>query len=267
MFMEPIYSLKNPRIKEWAALKQKKFRNQAGQYIIEGIRLVEEAFASKVEIVHVLYGLDRPSERIDQLVEHAESLGIPIVECTEQVLAQVADTQTPQGIIAIAKKPEMLHSLDKVDFTKPILCIDGIQDPGNLGTIIRTADAVDASCVIVSSHSADPFQPKVVRSTMGSLFHMPVIELDMQSALETLRNKGLQIFGSSSHLGHTYYEVNLQIPHVLVFGNEAHGISEQVESYIDQWIHLPMIGKAESLNVAIAASVIMYEVTRQRLQS
>jgi RNA methyltransferase, TrmH family len=264
--LEPIYSLKNPRVKEWAALKQKKYRNQTGQYLIEGVRLVEEAIAADVEIVQVLASFERTNERLDQLLDQVRAKGIPVTECSDPVLAHVADTQTPQGIVAIAKKPEPVDGF--LDMSQAnanlVLLVDGIQDPGNLGTIIRTADAVAADAVFVSDNTVDPYHPKVVRAAMGSLFHLPVLEQSLPDRIDSLRQYGFQIIGSSSHQGDVYYNVDLRGPHALVVGSEANGISQELEPYVDKWLRLPMLGKAESLNAAIAASVMMYEVVRQR---
>ncbi|UOF92693.1 RNA methyltransferase [Fodinisporobacter ferrooxydans] len=264
MQLEPIYSLKNPRIREWAALKQKKYRDQTGQYLIEGVRLVEEALQSDCDLEYILYNNDRMNERLHDLVAEIETRGLNLVECTEQVLAQVADTKTPQGIVAIAKKSQTSIDFAAADRAKPVILVDGMQDPGNLGTIIRTADAVDACAVIVSENTVDPYHPKVVRATMGSLFHLPVRELPVTQAIEQMKERGFQMIGSSSHNGEDYFRADLTGPLALIVGSEAHGISSELDAYVDSWVCLPMLGKAESLNAAIAASVMMYEVVRQK---
>jgi RNA methyltransferase, TrmH family len=262
--LEPIYSVKNPRVKEWAALKQKKYRELTGQFMIEGVRLVEEAIASDVDILHVLYSLDRSNERLERLVEVAQEKGYTMVECTEQVLAHIADTQTPQGILAIARKLPPTYDEHTYRNANLVVLVDGIQDPGNLGTIIRTADAVNADAVIVSENTVDPYHPKVIRATMGSLFHLPVYEQPLMETVSSLREQGISIIGSSSHVGDEYYKVNLVGPHALIVGSEANGIRDTLHPFVDKWLRLPMLGKAESLNAAIAASVMMYEVIRQR---
>lgn len=263
--MEQITSVKNNRVKEWASLKQKKYRNSTGKYIAEGVRLVEEVIASGASVEAILIAGDLQSGRFDKIVNGAHSKDIVMYEVAEAVIEHISDTKSPQGVIAIVHR----HEGDPAQFIagkeKPLyLVLDSLQDPGNLGTMIRTADAVGATAVFVSKTSVDLYNPKVIRSTMGSLYHLPVFEVDLIEFLPQLQAAGVKVVGTAPEADRTVYGYDFTQGTALVIGSEAHGMSADVAALTDAQITLPMPGQAESLNAAIASSVMLYEALRQR---
>ncbi|GAX90655.1 rRNA methyltransferase [Effusibacillus lacus] len=265
--MDRITSTRNDRVKEWASLNQKKFRDRTGRFLIEGIRLVEDALESDapLETVLVLEEL-LPTGRLDRIVNLANSLNIELIHVTQAVIDHLSDTKSPQGVIAVGHQfhhdPEGLISRRE---TPLYLVLDNIQDPGNLGTMIRSADAVGADGVFVGEGSVDLYNPKVVRATMGSLFHLPVMEVRLTDILPILKQHRVTVTGTSTDAVSPHFASDLSGSAAIVIGSEAHGISEEIRHMIDMWISLPMPGKAESLNAAVASSVILYEALRQRL--
>ena len=180
--VEQITSVKNNRVKEWASLKQKKLRNQTGLYIAEGVRLVEEVLESGAKVQAVLISGDLQSGRFDRVVNAATSTETQIYEVNDMIIEHIADTKTPQGVIAIVHRTEGDPQAFIAGKEKPLdLVLDSIQDPGNLGTMIRTADAVGATGVFIGHTCVDLYNPKVVRATMGSLYHLPVFEVNLDT--------------------------------------------------------------------------------------
>jgi TrmH family RNA methyltransferase len=264
--VERITSTRNSRVKDWAALKQKKFRETTGLFLIEGIRIVEDALESNAPIETVLVQEDLiPSGKADKILNLLQSQGLELIEVTQPVIEHMSDTKTPQGVIAVGR--QFQH--DPVGLISgkenPLyLIIDSIQDPGNLGTMIRSADAVGATGVFVGSDSVDIYNPKVLRATMGSLFHLPVLETPLSEIFQLLKQNHVKVVGTSTEAEKDLFGADLTGGTAIVIGSEAHGISEEIRQYIDTWTSVPMPGKAESLNAAIASSVILYEALRQR---
>ena len=187
-----------------------------------------------------------------------------IFEVSEHIIARLADTETTQGIIAVAACRSL--SLEDLRPGAPALLVvvDGVQDPGNLGTIIRTSDAAAADAVVLLPGTCDAFMQKTVRSTAGSIFNIPVIDADLQALLQWLRLNKIKLAVTSLDSDKTIFEERLEGPLALVFGNEAHGVSEEIKSAADLLLKIPIFGHAESLNVAAAAAVCIYEAVRQR---
>jgi RNA methyltransferase, TrmH family len=266
--MERITSTKNARVKEWASLKQKKYREQKGLFFIEGTRLVEEAFRSGAPVETLLLSdSKRETGKLDEIIHMANDHGVEMIEVNDAVISHVTDTQTPQGVVAIVRYYE--HDLEQSIQGKRdalYLALEQIQDPGNLGTMIRTADAVGATGVFIGLGSVDLYNPKVVRATMGSLFHLPVFEVDLLNVLPALKERGIQVIGTSVQADQTVYDVDLTGNVVFVIGSEAHGLSEEMRMLVDTEVNLPMPGSAESLNAAVASAVILYEAVRQRMR-
>jgi TrmH family RNA methyltransferase len=260
--IETIQSLNNPRVKQWAQLLDKKGRDKQGAFLIEGAHLVKEAFLSGAEVETVLVSAERgmPAE--------VEPLVPPDAECvivSEQVLAKCSDAQTPQPVAAVVRKSR--HEAERL-FEEPnslVAVIDGVQDPGNLGTIIRSADAVGATGVVLGKGTVDLYNPKTVRSTMGSLFHLPVAEgADLPQLLEKARSHGIRLINTSLEASQSCYEADFTGSVWFVFGNEGKGVSSEIAALINEHMIIPMPGKAESLNVAMAATVLLFEAMRQR---
>ncbi|WP_438449388.1 TrmH family RNA methyltransferase [Gorillibacterium sp. sgz5001074] len=258
-----ITSVSNPRVKAWSQLLAKRGREEQGAFLLEGIHLTLEAFRSNVEILTVLYDMERgiPPELIEyaQPPQRSEWIGV-----TSQVLAKCTETQSPQGVVAVCRKlrwtaEDILSRPDAL-----VVAVDGVQDPGNLGTIIRSADAVGADGVILGRGTVDLYNPKTVRATMGSLFHVPVADGELRELLPAARERGIRLVGTRLEASRNCYELDLTEPVWLLMGNEGSGLAADIAAFVDTDVLIPMRGKAESLNVAMAASVLLYEAMRQR---
>ncbi len=246
--MEHITSLKNPKVTAWKALKDRKGRRESGCFLVEGRKMVEEALASAFDVETVL---------VQEGMELPDGLTMPVYELPAHVLAAVCDTKTPQGIAAVVRMKEQSA------LGKHIVVLDGVQDPGNVGTIIRTADAAGLDGVLLSTQCADVFSPKVLRATMGSIFRMNLRTTDdLPGELTKLREKGYSILSSQLDGTPFYEREKVAEQFALVIGNEGNGVSEQVQQTATHRVRLPMRGGAESLNAAIAAAIMMYELMR-----
>lgn len=242
-----ITSLDNKLIKKIASLKQKKYRDEYKEFIIEGENGVLEALKSNFEITNILYCPD---------IFNASSLNYDkeTICVTKEILNKISDTITPQGIIATCKIPKNIENFNNF---KKILYLDTVQDPGNVGTIIRTADAMNFDLVILSKACADPYSLKVVRSTVGSIFHIPLV-YDVEN-LGELKKNGFTIYSSTPYNAIDIDELVPKKPFVLVIGNEGNGISENTKNVTDYFVKINMPGNAESLNASIAAGILMYK--------
>lgn len=264
-----ITSVQNPLVKRLCQLHERKGREAAGRFLVEGVHLVEEALLSDAQVLTILYdmakGLDPACEAAMQKRggERIELIGV-----SEAVLAKLAETKSPQGIVAEVKKPDRdgdawLDELAGRDFL--LLLLDGIQDPGNLGTILRTAEAAGADGVIVGDGSVDLYNGKVVRATMGALFRLPVFVRPLAETVETLHAAGASLLVTSLGEGTQPYD---RVPYggktAIVIGNEARGVSADMLDAADVRVHIPLYGRAESLNAAVAAGIMLYEAQRQR---
>lgn len=246
--MEHITSLKNPKVTAWKALKDRKGRRESGCFLVEGRKMVEEALASAFDVETVL---------VQEGVSFPDGLTMPVYELPAHVLAAVCDTKTPQGIAAVVRMKEQSA------LGKHIVVLDGVQDPGNVGTIIRTADAAGLNGVLLSNQCADVFSPKVLRATMGSIFRMNLRTTDdLPGELTKLREKGYSILSSQLDGTPFYERQDVAERFALIIGNEGNGVSEQVQQTATHRVRLPMRGGAESLNAAIAAAIMMYELMR-----
>lgn len=239
-----ITSLDNQLVKKIASLHKKKFRDEYELFFIEGMKSIKEAINFNQEIEYILYSPD--------MVEY--DLDIEGIEVSKEILCKISDTVTPQGIIAVCKIKE--EKIDVLKGKKKIVYLDKVQDPGNVGTIIRTADAFGIDCVVLSKECADIYSPKVVRSTMGSIFHLPVIR---DVGVEELKKLNMKIYSSSLDGDE---EFKIEDNSILVIGNEGNGISEETKEITDEFIKIRMPGNAESLNASIAAGILMYEFTK-----
>ena len=260
-----ITSIANPKIKELLDIKRRKGRYKHSLFLIEGPHLIETALISGSQVKDVLFSASFSSKEngqkfLKRLSKHTKN----IFEVSEHVIARIADTETTQGIIAVSA----CRSLSLEDLMPEaealIVVIDGVQDPGNLGAIIRTSDAAAADAVILLPGTCDAFMQKTVRSTAGSIFNIPVVYADLQALLKWLRLNNIKLAVTSLDSNRTVFEERLEGPLALVFGNEAHGASKEIISAADLLLKIPIYGKAESLNVAAAAAVCIYEAVRQR---
>ncbi|MCX5725570.1 MAG: 23S rRNA (guanosine(2251)-2'-O)-methyltransferase RlmB [Candidatus Saganbacteria bacterium] len=261
-----IESANNPRIKYVKSLGMAKARKKEKKFIVEGPHLVGEALncfreSKKFPVDFMLYSADAPAD----ILKTARDLGISCFSITEKVMGEISEVETPRGIIAVVSEEEF--DLDDVLGGKPpliVFCVD-VQDPGNLGTIIRTADAVSASGVILSKGTVDLYNPKALRSTIGSIFHLPIVHVEnIKETIMALKQSGIKIIAASLDAKKSYYDADLGGPVAIIFGNESKGLGRQIEVLCDGSVKIPMPGKAQSLNVGVSAAVILYEALRQR---
>ncbi len=260
-----IKSSKNDRIKYIKSLSQKKNRWKERKYVIEGIRAIMQMIENSSNIREVYYS-DRVRELYqgEEVLRLAEDAGIDTVEISEEVFDSLTETESPQYILAVASLD--LHELEEViEKGRKLILLDRIQDPGNLGTIIRTAEAMGFNGVVIIKGTADIYNSKVLRSTMG--VDLPAVHFDSaERAISELKKSGIKIISTSLDAEKMPHDVDLSDNIAIVIGNEARGISEEVELNSDELIKIPMVGSAESLNAAVASSMIMYESLRQKIK-
>ncbi|HBX74561.1 MAG TPA: rRNA methyltransferase [Acidaminococcaceae bacterium] len=267
IFMEIITSVNNQRVKDVANLKQKKFRMETGTFFAEGLRSVKEAV--QYADVTDLFFTKTEEETLRDIVNEAEEKGVHLYCVDEKVMAKLSDTKTPQGVLAVIRMPannlRQLRPGTASDNNAPVIILDRVQDPGNLGTIIRTADAVGALGIILLEGCVDAYSPKVVRASMGSLFHLPVIQnVFSEEALAWCYRHGYEPAATALKNAHTIYKADLSKKMAFIFGNEANGVSEELQAAAETRLFIPMAGQAESMNVAMAAGIILFEGMRQR---
>ena len=255
-----ITSVQNPKIKEIRGLQARsKQRRAAGAFVVEGVRLAEEAMQAGWQPQLVLYTADL-SERGQALVEGWRSQGIPVETVADHVMQAASDTQTPQGILLVLAL-QALPIPAALDFA---LILDRMRDPGNLGTLLRTAAAAGAGAVFLPPGTVDAFAPKVVRSAMGAHFHLPVHALTWEEIEAQCTQHNLQVFLAAAGSGTAYTQADFRQPLALLIGGEAHGAGQRAHQLATTAIHIPMPGTAESLNAAVAAAILTFEVVRQR---
>jgi TrmH family RNA methyltransferase len=242
--------------------RRRSARERERQYVIDGPVLVAEALhcGVPIEALYVEAG------RHDDLVADAERSGVRIHVLPPGAVQRFTDVVTPQGVVAVAPMPstDVTAALDRAG-PAPVLVLDAVADPGNAGTLLRMAEASGVGAVLFCDGSVDPYAPKCVRASAGSIFHVPVVSGgNPVQVLEAIGGRGRQRFGTDAHRGKPYDEVDLVEPFALVLGNEAHGVGAEAAELVDAWLHIPMAGDVESLNVGIAGSVICFEAARQR---
>ncbi|HNB53891.1 MAG TPA: RNA methyltransferase [Anaerolineales bacterium] len=251
-------SPKNPTIQHIRDLQTRpRARREAGQFVVEGVRLVEEALAAGITPQMVIH-TPEVGPRGETILAGFRARGVNPLAVSEGVTQAASDTQTPQGILAVLPlQPRPLP-------TDPtfLLILDRVRDPGNLGTILRTAAAAGVEALLLPPETADPFAPKVVRAGMGAHFHIPIHTLAWQEIQSLTRT--LSVFLADAHGTKTFTETNFTQPLALVIGGEAHGASADLAALHPTPIRIPMPGGSESLNAAIAAGILMFEVVRQR---
>lgn len=255
-------SPQNPKIHRWSQLKSKKGRLTEGAFLVEGVRLVDDLLRSSFEVEAVLWdvGTDNLPE---DLTETAQLRGVPLIEVAPRAFAAVADTVTPQGVIAVAKLPQTGVEPSSVAFG---LVLDNLRDPGNVGTLVRSADAFGVDLVLCGSGTVDPYSPKVVRASMGGTFRVHVESKATTVFLSAWRDAwpdGKVVLADAK--GQVDCDqFDFRGPVLIVIGSEATGASAEAEALATDTLQIPMTGMADSLNAAIAGSVLLYEASRQR---
>lgn len=255
--MVEITSSSNNKFKYVKSLSQKKARQKYGEYTVEGIKSVGDALKSEREVT-ALYVSQSFLQK--EAFDYPEN--IPAYSVSDGIFEKMCDTSSPQGIIAVVKTEN--DKKCEIDISKSYIYCDSINDPGNLGTIIRTADAAGFDAVLLSPDCVDLYSPKTVRSSMGSFFNIDVFTNVTHEMLKNFKENGFSLFGGAlCENTIDYREADMKKPSIIIVGNEANGISDEVLS-ICQAVKIPILGKAESLNAGVAAAILMYELVRQR---
>lgn len=276
MTAEKISSLQNPRVKQLVKLRDRRPRDEAGVFLIEGYREVRRALEKQVPLAELYFA---PSwflgENEPALIEEARRAGAQLFELTKEAFAKVAYRERPDGLLAVA--PQWKRSLADLERTVPalagatgkppfLLVVEAIEKPGNLGTILRSADAAGCDAVIVCDPVTDIFNPNVVRASTGVLFSVPLVVEESANVLAWLRQKGLRTAATTPSAEKLYTAVDLRGPLAVIMGSEQYGLSEFWLKNSDQPIRIPMAGQADSLNVAMATIITLFEAVRQRSQ-
>lgn len=261
--MQTITSKDNELIKHIRKLKDKKYRDESNEYVVEGVKLVEEAVKENAKIKQIIVCED--TTRTYEIPTHI-MLEIARYECisvSNKIFNIITQVTNPQGIMAIIEKNAQNA---KIDYTQDIIVVlDDVQDPGNLGTILRTVDSIGLNQIIVSKGTADAFNSKVVRSTMGAIFRIKIIEVEnLAQAIKEMRKHHFKLMVTSLQTKNSIYDIDFY-KKIIVIGNEANGVSKEIQDMADEKAKIPMLGRTESLNASVAAGVVMYEYVRQKL--
>ncbi|MDQ3955962.1 MAG: RNA methyltransferase [Actinomycetota bacterium] len=263
---EVITSKANPLVKRARRLKQRKYRDKEGAFLIEGIHLVWTAIENDVPIETLLFcpGL-LTSERASALVDAHEKMGLQVTLLSEEAYGAFSERQNPAGLAAIARAtPSSLEELT-VEEDSVFVVLDRVGNPGNLGTILRTLDAVGGSAAILVGETCDPYHPAAVKASMGALFAHPVVTVQSFGLVEEwARDNGVFSITTSAHAATDYWDADYRGPIGLVLGSEAEGLPKEVRDAGDQSVRIPMEGNVTSLNLAVAAGILLYEVKRSR---
>ncbi|MCI9063539.1 MAG: RNA methyltransferase [Clostridia bacterium] len=261
--MQRITSKDNSIIKHIKKLKEKKYRNQYNEYIVEGAKIISEAVRENANIKQIIIcdGCEN-----NELIETHLKYELAKYECIyvpNNIFKMLTDVENPQGVLAVIEKSgknaEIRYDEDI------IVVLDDVQDPGNVGTILRTIDSVGLKQVIVSKGTADIYNSKVIRSTMGAIFRVNVIECEnIKQTLQELKKNNFKITVTSLEAKKTIYDIDYN-KKVIVVGNEANGVSKDVQKLADEKVIIPMLGNTESLNVSIATGIVLYEYVRQKI--
>lgn len=257
-----ITSKDNETIKHIRKLKEKKYRDEYGEYIVEGIKLINEAIEEKQNVKTIIVCDNCNKEALNQNSMY-EVAKLDCIYVDEKVFNTITEVKNPQGIFAVVEKQ---NKEKQINFNEDIIVVlDDIQDPGNLGTILRTVDSVGLSQIIVSKKSGDVYNSKVVRSTMGAIFRVNVIESEnLKDTIKEIKKHKFNVISTSLDTDKSLYDINLNKT-VIVIGNEANGVSKEIQELSDIKIKIPMLGKTESLNASVATGVVLYEYVRQKI--
>lgn len=244
-----IQSLQNSQVKQWKKLLTKKERDRSGTFLVEGYHLVEEALKQQEQVLELII-----SEKTG-LPPRLDAGQTPIYMVTEEISDSLSDTEAPQGIYAVCRQTRQEGMLQDA---KTFLLIDAVQDPGNLGTMIRTADAAGIDAVVVGRGSVDIYNGKVLRSAQGSHFHLPIIRGDLHEWTAKLKGKNIPVYGTALEGATAYTGISTENSFALMVGNEGSGISKDLLAETTANLYIPIYGKSESLNVAVATGILLY---------
>ncbi len=246
--MKYIHSANNQQVKQWKKLSTKKERDKTGTFLVEGFHLVEEALLSK-QAVEIIVS---ENTGMPPTWDYGD---IPVTMVTKEIMDSLTDTETPQGIVAVCSQQQ--YSAEQVKGSK-YLFVDAVQDPGNLGTMIRTADAAGMDAVIIGEGSVDIYNSKVIRSAQGSHFHLPIIKGKLLDWIEKCKQEQIPVYGTALENAKPYKEIGSSESFALIVGNEGSGVQKSILSETDANLYIPIYGKSESLNVGIATGILLY---------
>jgi RNA methyltransferase, TrmH family len=245
--LKHIESIQNPKVKQWKKLLTKKERDNSGTFLVEGFHLVEEALKQHERVIGIIVS-DKTG-----LPPRWDSGEVPVTLVTEEISNSLSDTEAPQGIYAVCRQVQL-----EVPNARTYLLIDAVQDPGNLGTMIRTADAAGIDAVVVGKGSVDVFNSKVLRSAQGSHFHLPIIRGDLNDWVERLKAKNISVYGTALEGASAYTDISTDESFALLVGNEGSGVNKELLEKTTANLYIPIYGKSESLNVAVATGILLY---------
>ncbi len=262
-----ITSTSNPRIKAIRALRQRKERERTGLFFVEGIRIVTEAIQTNAEIESLVVAPDLlTSQHARELVRAQQKRGVTLLEVSRALFESIAAKDNPQGIGAVVRQQwaDLSGLEDLTGLLRLWLALDAAQDPGNIGTILRTSDAVGGAGVILLGHAADPHDPSAVRASMGALFSQRLVRANWDEFLVWKQQHAVALVGTSGEAEHAYTDVIYPSPLVLLMGSEQKGLSPDQQAACDLVVKVPMVGRSDSLNLAVATGVVLYEIFNQR---
>ncbi len=257
-----IISDKNKIVKDIVKLKQRKERDKTGMFYLEGERIIDE-IPSNIKIERYIF-----SETFyNDLINKYKYSNFKNIIVDDNIFKKISDTINPQGIMAICHKPKMYMENIKIQKDSFFIILDRICDPGNMGTIIRTADALGADGIFLSKGCVDIYNDKVIRATMGSIFHIPIIDnCDVSSLIDYLKYNDVDIICTYLEGGKAPYEINFNRSLAILIGNEANGVLKEYKEKATSLVKIPMIGNVESMNASISSAIVFYEILRQRLK-
>lgn len=263
---EPV-SVTHPAVRDARRLRRRRGRAETGRLLVEGPNAVDEA----LHLLEQVFVAAEPSGRVEATIARCRTAGVPIMTVTDRALDALADARTPQGVVGVAvRPPAALHALHAASL---LVVLDRVADPGNLGTVVRTADAAGADGIVLTRGSVDPTNAKAVRASAGSVFHLPVVDDVAPDDLAAhCRAADIRMIGASADASTRYDDVSWTGPTAIVFGNEAHGLSTKMVHHVAASVSVPIRrpgrlgyrGHAESLNLATTVAVVVYEIARQR---
>ena len=263
----PITSKENKAVRYLVSLSDPKVRKKEKAFLIEGIKMVEEALRDNLGVKQVIAAPSLTQHHGKGVLKLAEHRGVEMFWISERLLDSLSDSKTPQPLMAVVGMREHSEEALLAHSAELIVLAHQLQDPGNLGTIIRTAEAVGASGVAITANSVDPHNPKTIRASMGSILREPVVKLaDSMGFLGKCKQRGFQTAAMVLNGKHTLFEMDLKRPTVIIVGQEGSGLQGEILESVDLRVRIPMADTIDSLNVATSTAVILYEAMRQRMK-
>ena len=258
--MQRISSKDNSLIKHIKRLKEKKYRDEYGEYAVEGLKLIKEAIQENADIRHIVVcdGCDN-SEMIESHLKY-EMARLDFIYVPQNIFKLLSDVENPQGVLAVISKPNKESDINLNEDI--ILALDDIQDPGNLGTIIRSAVAFNVDTIIMSNNTVDLYNEKTIRASEGMIFNINILKEELISFINNLKKKDYKIFGTNVNGGKLVNNLELPKKYAIIVGNEGSGVKKEILDMCDEHFYVPMNLKCESLNVGVATSIILYEIDK-----